>query len=304
MPSSPAFQWYPKDCDTDENVRLMDDREFGFYMRCLNHSWLNFGLPLESGERARVLGRTQNYVEKRWERVGRCFVIQDGRYVNLRQESQRTQQLQRSRAMAEAASKRWSGNAGQQCSSNARALPKQCSPSPSPSASVASPVVHSPVLGIERTYPESSAKTADGEFALSPSGEQATFTKLEIQDEWFDREFWPAIWVKSDKGAARKSFRKVATSRAMKDRIIAAVVKQGPKILARASATGGTPIFPSTWLNRGRYDDEETVVPQPPRPAVTDEDPLPSGYDLMIQEQEELRQQAERRAASGTENGK
>jgi len=108
----PAFQWYPKDCDTDENVRGMDDREFGFYMRCLNHAWPNFGLPGNVSEIARVMHRPVPYVEKIWIRVGKCFVFDDsGRLVNPKQEEQRKEQEAYRESKRLAASTRWKSKA-------------------------------------------------------------------------------------------------------------------------------------------------------------------------------------------------
>jgi hypothetical protein len=91
MKKPPAFQWYPRDCDTDENVRMMDDSEFGFYVRCLNHSWVNDGLPVSLEDVARIIGRPLARVEKYWVRVGNCFVVIDNRLRNLKQEAQRTE---------------------------------------------------------------------------------------------------------------------------------------------------------------------------------------------------------------------
>lgn len=89
MAKAPAFQWYPKDCDTDEEVKAMNDREFGFYMRCLNHAWLNNGLPSDLGEVARIMHRSRHYVEDVWKRVGKKFRLEGDRLVNGKQEEQR-----------------------------------------------------------------------------------------------------------------------------------------------------------------------------------------------------------------------
>jgi hypothetical protein len=87
----PYFEWYPADCDTDENVRGMDDRELGFYLRCLNHAWVNGSIPGDVRELARVLGRSIAYVRSVWGRVSRCFVVSEDadRLVSRRQEEQR-----------------------------------------------------------------------------------------------------------------------------------------------------------------------------------------------------------------------
>lgn len=83
------FRWYPKDCDTDENVRRMDDRQFGFYMRCINHAWLNGGLPADLNQLARVIGRTPGYVLKIWPAIAPCFEVRGDRLVNQKQEDLR-----------------------------------------------------------------------------------------------------------------------------------------------------------------------------------------------------------------------
>lgn len=83
------FKWVPKEADADERLRAMDDREYGFFMRCLNHAWQNGGsLPADLSELARVLHRRMMYIGQVWPRVGKCFVPLEGdesRIVNPRQ---------------------------------------------------------------------------------------------------------------------------------------------------------------------------------------------------------------------------
>lgn len=137
MAKAPSFQWYPKDCDTDENVRRMDDREFGFYMRCLNHSWLNDGLPGDLAELARVMNRPAAYVKRLWGRVGRCFDLSDGRYRNPKQEVQRMTVREYQDSRRKGAEARWSKRVHMQCTTNAPtttdAPEMECSPSPTAS---------------------------------------------------------------------------------------------------------------------------------------------------------------------------
>lgn len=134
MAKPPAFQWYVKDAATDEKVRAMDDREYGFYMRCLEHSWLNDGLPGNLEELARVLNRPARYVKQVWERVGLCWNLgEDGRFRNSKQESQRVTVRQFLDSRKKAADTRWSKRV--ESISNARASNVQCSPTASSSAS-------------------------------------------------------------------------------------------------------------------------------------------------------------------------
>jgi uncharacterized protein YdaU (DUF1376 family) len=88
----PYFRWYPADCDTDDKVCAMNDREFGFYMRCLNRSWRNDGIPSDLKDLARTMGRSDAYIRKVWPRIAPCFHIRPddpAKMVNPRQERER-----------------------------------------------------------------------------------------------------------------------------------------------------------------------------------------------------------------------
>lgn len=134
----PFYKMYPKDAETDENFRAMSDEELGFYWRCLNHSWLNNGLPSDAARRARVLGKSQHDHDRLWVVVGLCFQIaaEDSiRVINPRQEKERNEAKAKAEKAAESAKRRWTDanvmrthsericevDAAQQCEGNARA---------------------------------------------------------------------------------------------------------------------------------------------------------------------------------------
>lgn len=74
-----------------------------------------------------------------------------------------------------------------------------------------------------------------------------------------DQEFeedWPLFWVQLDKKTARTAYRK-ARDEISRELLIRAVIIQGPLILQRARTTGSTPVYPATWLNGGRYADNQ-----------------------------------------------
>lgn len=106
MAKSPSFQGYPGDCDTNEDVKAMDDAEFGFYMRCLNHAWLNDGLPADFDELARVMGKTKK-ISKDFGQGSGKFLVHDGRFVNPRQEKQRSSARDLAGSKRSAAKARW-----------------------------------------------------------------------------------------------------------------------------------------------------------------------------------------------------
>lgn len=96
-------------------------------------------------------------------------------------------------------------------------------------------------------------------------------------DDGFETRFWPLSWRKVGKEVARKSWKKKATSDAMRDIIIAAAQRDAPVYLARE-----VELRPhmATWLNQERYNDE------PELPFV----PIPkkSRLDQMAEEAEAM----------------
>jgi hypothetical protein len=103
----------------------MDDEHFGFYVRCLNHAWLNDGLPESIEEIAQVLGRRAWKVRKLWVKVGICFELFEKRWVNLEQESQRKSAREFVESRRRAAVSRWEQKAAKN-SCNARASENEC----------------------------------------------------------------------------------------------------------------------------------------------------------------------------------
>ena len=90
MKTLPYFRWFPADAETDNAYSALDDRELGFFHRCLNRSWLNDGLPADREELARTMKVSRVYLEKLWPRVSKLFQEADGKIFNRRQEEERT----------------------------------------------------------------------------------------------------------------------------------------------------------------------------------------------------------------------
>lgn len=86
----PWYKMYPADADTDENFRALTNEELGLYWRCLNHAWINHGLPGDPDAIATVLRENFKNFRKSWKRLEKCFQLNsEGRYVNQRQEEER-----------------------------------------------------------------------------------------------------------------------------------------------------------------------------------------------------------------------
>ncbi len=105
----PYYPLYPSDFDADENIRGMDDAELGFFIRCLNHAWVNRGLPADPEEIDRVIpGRRAKPFAETWTRVSRSFVpSSDGRLVNPRQEAERSEIAAKVEVSTKRIQKRW-----------------------------------------------------------------------------------------------------------------------------------------------------------------------------------------------------
>lgn len=94
--SLPYYSMYPKDFDADKHVRAMEDCEIGLYIRCLNHAWINDGLPADPEEIRRLFRDNPKDFTKKWGRVEPCFpVTEDGLRRNPRQEKERREATER-----------------------------------------------------------------------------------------------------------------------------------------------------------------------------------------------------------------
>jgi uncharacterized protein YdaU (DUF1376 family) len=101
-----------KDFDTNENVRMLTLPEIGLYLVCLNHAWVNDGLPENPDDIARALKLPAKDFLKHWVRVSRCFYANGlGRLVNRRQEYERDEVSKKSAKALESANARWKNNA-------------------------------------------------------------------------------------------------------------------------------------------------------------------------------------------------
>jgi hypothetical protein len=72
-------------------------------------------------------------------------------------------------------------------------------------------------------------------------------------------EFWDSVWLKTGKDVAFRAYstrRKAGVSREV---LLTAAKSQGPYLTARALQESRTPIHPATWINQGRYLDEEAA---------------------------------------------
>ena len=112
-PKSPAFQFYPGDWLSDENVVLMSNAARGLYITLLCHCWLEGSIPADLDKLSKISNEKRKKFEKIWREVESCFSKNGdtGRYVNNRLERERTKQeyyrKERSESGKLGANKRW-----------------------------------------------------------------------------------------------------------------------------------------------------------------------------------------------------
>jgi uncharacterized protein YdaU (DUF1376 family) len=117
---APAFQFYPKDFLTDENVRVMSLQERGAYITLICLCWTEGSLPADTERLARLCGVPATFFRKLWPALAVCFrEAESGRLVHPRLEREKDKQAHYRRRQSDNAAKRW------QSHGNAMAVPPQ-----------------------------------------------------------------------------------------------------------------------------------------------------------------------------------
>lgn len=105
---SPAFQFYPGDFLSDENVAAMSLEERGAYITLLCYCWKEGSIPAETKRIARLLGVRSQVITRLWPGLEPCFREasgKPGRLVNPRLERERRKQVARRKKLSEAGKK-------------------------------------------------------------------------------------------------------------------------------------------------------------------------------------------------------
>lgn|SRR3990167_8189646 len=84
---APAYQWYPKDYDTDEAVKLMTYEQEGIYRRLLDHQALHGSIPAIPAQIAMLVPKVSlRRFLSLWEGIAGKFSDVGGRLVNQKLE--------------------------------------------------------------------------------------------------------------------------------------------------------------------------------------------------------------------------
>ncbi len=100
---SPAFQFYPKDWLSDQNVMLMDNEARGIYIHLLCYCWLNGSIPNDVIQLAQLVNTDEVSFNGCWDSVGTCFQLNgNGRLTNRRLDKEKAKQETRRTSASEA----------------------------------------------------------------------------------------------------------------------------------------------------------------------------------------------------------
>lgn len=243
--SLPYYQMYPKDFDADERVRLMNDAQVGLYVRLLNYSWINNGLPVDPDKIRLIMpGVSWAGFDENWSVIEPCFPrTRDNRRRNKRQEKERekadrTSKVNRANALSvsDRSAKTPDGGSG--------FAPRHARASESD-------------IRYQISEPESGKVIS---LANASSPQTAPAVRGLGRESMFER-FWENVWAKIGKGAAKKVWMRKITTRDLGEQVIAAAKQQGPGLIRHAADNGHSILHPATWLNAERWTDE----PEPRR---------------------------------------
>ena len=252
-----SYPFYINDWRRSEAVEAMTVEERGLYRELLDHCWAEGSLPADPKLLRKIARATSREFSRSWPLVSCQFVVRNSRLYCPKVDEKRPDllcvKLSRSKAASTAVTARW-------------AKEKDTSRIPEASAEDTSRItgVHTSSYANTSTSTSTTTTTTESANALSSvacvNGNGNGHASDAERTRWFNAEFWPNVWAKIDVGHARKAWLARIPDRQTADKAIAAAKEQGPILLGEAVARGGSCVYPATWLNGERWNDERTAV--------------------------------------------
>ncbi len=265
----PAFQLYAKEFLQDEAVIAMDLEAVGAYIILLCHQWNEGSIPSDPAMLARICRTTVERIEKIWPQVAVKFAPVrhvKNRLVNPKLETIRAEKMRFSHNQSKfghrGAQKKWESKTPEKNGLNGLAHrdPVGSAWGSDGSGSGTGSVIHKPHTPSGEGGAENSLELLPSE----PNGKHATESE---RKRWFEEQFWPVVWAKIGIDAARKAWARKVPDLATCTLVVEAAKRQGPAILERGRHPGSSVLHPATWLNQGRYLDEEAASDASAQPA-------------------------------------
>lgn len=242
---SPAFQFYPKDILSDDVVACMTNEQFGCYILLLSHAWLRpDGLPSGMASLAKLARCTESrFVRCIWDGIKSRFQLNaESRYFNDRMEEERQKQstfkAERSQSGKRGAAHRW--------------------PEKVNGSAYGSAIGSATKQPLAKEHSSSASASASALKNVQPRAAEPRFDA-----------FWTCYPKRIGKDAARKAFARRKVDDALLAVMLSALELQ--KASKQWQRDGGQFVpNPATWINQGRWQDEdETHADRPDFPLTS-----------------------------------
>lgn len=224
LPHMPLWVY---DIKADESCQMMTASQFGVYMRLLIHQWTEGSIPSDPDDLAFLVGRCTSF-SKTWAVVSRKFVeTDDGRLINERLDGERREVLEkverRRKAGAKGAQSRWDGGANADANSSRNGNAN--------SNRNATPIT-------QASESESVSKSS-------------SFCSSDVE------RIYQAYPRQVGKQAALEAIHKALKAIDQPDPVAWLLSRVEAFAASDAGNRGKYTPHPATWLNEGRYDDDD-----------------------------------------------
>src|ERR1035437_2228668 len=91
MKALPYYKFYWQDFRASRTVQRMGYIAQGLYRSLLDECWAEGSIPTDPGELAEICGCPEQVLAEAWQMLSKCFVLENGRYINLRLDEERTE---------------------------------------------------------------------------------------------------------------------------------------------------------------------------------------------------------------------
>jgi len=235
MSKPPAFQFYPADFLSDENVAMMSNQEIGCYIKLMCYCWREGSIPADTDKIARLCGEDSSAMAQLWHSLERCFdsaIDNPLRLVNPRLESERNKQEKFKKERAESGKKgaklRWN----RELDSNSSAMAKP----------IAQPIANDS---------SSSSSSSSNNTPIAPKGasDSAKLKAREIEQN--AAAIYLAYPLKVGKPAALK-----AITRQLATIPFETLLELTQRYAASRKGDLSFTPHPATWFNQQRFNDD------------------------------------------------
>lgn len=240
---TPAFQFYPADFLSDENVVLMSNRELGCYIKLMCYCWREGSIPSDINKIGRLCNEDSSAMADLWLAIGSCFelAINDStRLVHPRLERERLKQAEfkseRSSSGKKGAEARWGKGSSGNGSANGSAIKEP--------------------MAKDGFSSSSSSSSSSSKLPPKPPKQDRNRRGMDagLSDALF-QNFWAEYPRKVAKPEAHRAFGKLNVDDELLQHILDGL-KRAKESRDWVKDDGQYIPHPSTWLNRKGWEDE------------------------------------------------